>query len=102
MPPIAEDELDEEKKPASSGRVLICTFDPWHTVQRFELRIVRLWKRLPPGDSQILVMSEGLPLCAVCKMLMESVVVPPGASAVTALRMVAENFAAAMELTRNR
>jgi hypothetical protein len=95
--------VDAESEPVSSGRVLVCTFDPWHTVQRFELRIVRLWKRLPAGDdSQILSMSEGLPLCAVCHMLMESVAVPPGASAVTALRMVAENFAEAMERTRRR
>lgn len=95
--------VDDESTPVSSGRVLICTFDPWHTVHRFELRIVRLWKHLPAGDdSQILIMSDGLPLCAVCKMLMESVVAPPGSSAVTALRMVAENFAEAMEATRNR
>lgn len=80
----------------------MCTFDPWHTVNRFERRIVRLWKHMPVGaGEQILLMSEGMPICAECKMLMESVAVPAGASAVTALRMVAENFAEAMELTRN-
>lgn len=85
-----------------SSRVLICTFDPWHTVNRFERRIVRLWKNLPAGpDEQLLQMSEGLPLCAECHMVMESVAVPRGASAVTALRLVAENFAEAMERTRS-
>ena len=99
MPPTIDNDEDE---PVSLGRVLICTFDPFHTVNRFERRILRLWKYLPVDDAcQIFTMSEGLPLCAECRMLMESVAVPGGASVVTALRLVAENFAEAMALTRD-
>lgn len=103
MPPSSPDEIvKDEESQGFSRRVLICTFDPWHTVQRFERRILRLWKYLPVGpDEQILVMSEGLPLCADCKMLMESVIAPRGATVVTALRLVAENFAEAVARTRN-
>lgn len=99
---MPQDADDNEEAQVSHGRVLVCTFDPWHTVNRFERRIVRLWKNLPAGpDEQLLQMSEGLPLCAECHMVMESVAVPRGASAVTALRLVAENFAEAMERTRS-
>lgn len=102
MPPTEQDGLEQDDaSPATAGRVLICTFDPFHTVTRFERRLMRLWKRRPLGDdTQLFLMSEGLPLCAECKMLMESVAVPRGASAVTALRVVAENFSEAMSLTR--
>jgi len=94
-------DVDDEDSRPSQSRVLICTFDPWHTVARFELRIVRLWKRLPAGDdSRIVIMSDGLPLCAVCMMLMESVAVPHGSSVVTAFRNIAEDFPAAIALTR--
>lgn len=94
-----EDENDEA--PRIAGKVLMCTFDPWHTVNRFERRAALLWKRLPlDAAAQIVIMSDGLALCAECKMLMERLAVPEGVSALKAPRFVAENFAYAMKLTR--
>lgn len=99
MQPVDED--DDDKTPVTAGKVLICTFDPWHTVKRFERRLALLCKGLrPDAASQIFLMSDGMPLCADCKMLMERLAVPEGVSAVKAPRFVAENFAFAMKLTR--
>ncbi len=95
------DDEESDETPRTSGKVLICTFDPWHTVNRFERRAALLWKRLPlDRNAQIVIMSDGLPLCAECKMLMERLAVPCGISALMAPRYVAENFAYAMKLTR--
>jgi hypothetical protein len=99
MQPVDED--DDDKTPVTAGKVLVCTFDPWHTVKRFERRIALLCKRLPLDEaSKIFLMSDGMPLCADCKMLMERLAVPVGVSAIKAPRFVAENFAFAMKLTR--
>lgn len=95
------DDEDGDDTPRIAGKVLMCTFDPWHTVSRFERRVVLLWKRLPlDRDAQIVIMSDGLALCAECKMLMERLAVPVGISALKAPRYVADNFAYAMKLTR--
>lgn len=94
-------EDENEDAPRTAGKVLMCTFDPWHTVNRFERRAALLWKRLPlDAAAQIVIMSDGLALCAECKMLMERLAVPEGVSALKAPRFVAENFAYAMKLTR--
>lgn len=94
-----DDESDDA--PRIAGKVLMCTFDPWHTASRFERRAALLWKRLPLDQrAQIVIMSDGLPLCAECKMLMERLAVPEGVSALKAPRFVAENFAYSMRLTR--
>jgi len=95
------DDEDSDERPRVAGKVLMCTFDPWHTVNRFERRAALLWKRLPLDErAQILIMSDGLALCAECKMLMERLAVPLGISALKAPRYVADNYAHAMKLTR--
>ncbi len=95
---------DSEDTWTLNSKVLICTFDPWHTVYRFERRLAQLasgrrGKELG-SDTVICVMSDGAPLCAECNMTMERVLVPSGATRITAPRLVAENFAEAIRRTR--
>lgn len=79
----------------------MCTFDPWHTVSRFERRAALLWKRLPLDErAHIVMMVDTLALCAECKMPMERLAVPLGISALMAPRYVANNFGYSMKLTR--
>lgn len=101
---VYDSDDDPEDTWTLSSKVLICTFDPWHTVQRFEKRLAQLAsgkrdKKLG-SDTVICVMSDGAPLCAECNMVMERVLVPRGATRITAPRLVAENFAEAIRRTR--